>query len=44
MPAKEIAPIMDRTETAVHALLGRALLKLAEQLKSHGMRPAGETL
>ncbi len=44
MPAKEIAPIMDRTETAVHALLGRALLKLAEQLKNHGIRPPGETL
>lgn len=44
MPAKEIAPLMNRNETAVYALLGRALLKLAEQLKSHGMRPPGETL
>ncbi|MHC5063946.1 MAG: RNA polymerase sigma factor, partial [Planctomycetota bacterium] len=44
MSAKEIAPLMNRNETAVYALLGRALLKLAEQLKSHGMRPPGETL
>ncbi len=44
MPAREIAALMDRNEGAVHALLGRALVKLAEKLRSHGLRPPGETL
>lgn len=44
LPAKEIAPLMGRTEAAVYALLGRGLIKLAEKLQQHGLRPPGETL
>jgi len=44
LQSKEIAPLMGRQETAVRALLGRALVKLAAQLKAHGLRPPGETL
>lgn len=44
MSAKEIAPLMDRNESAVYALLGRALVKLSEKLRNLGLRPPGETL
>ena len=40
LPTHEVAKIMNRTEGAVRALLGRALLKLARELKRVGLTPS----